>query len=266
VKEPSGVIGSSFAEDLFQGEGRQKPHLTRKQKREERHRHGLVRAKDRPGSRGGVDGPPGVTWTELHRLQEEDETLSGARNAVEGKTVNFANFFRRDGLLYRRWVPRGKEDMMAVDQIVLPKKCRNSALHVAHTVPTAGHLGKKTANRILGRFNLPTLYRDVADFCQSCEACQKSTQCQGARVPMIPLPVMAEPFERIAMDIVGPLLRSRAGHRYILMACNYATRYPEAVPLKTIDAECIAEEVVKIFARMGISNEILTDQVSNFIS
>ena len=156
---------------------------------------------------------------------------------------------------------------MAVDQIVLPKKCRNSVLHIAHTIPTAGHLGKKkTANRILGRFYWPTLYRDVADFCRSCEACQKSTHCRGARAPMIPLPVMAEPFERIAMDIVGPLPRSRAGHRYVLVVCDYATRYPEAVPLKTIDAECIAEELVKIFARMGIPKEILTDQGSNFTS
>ena len=155
---------------------------------------------------------------------------------------------------------------MAVDQIVLPKKCRNSVLHIAHTIPTAGHLGKKMANRILGRLYWPTLYRDVADFCRSCEACQKSTHCRGARAPMIPLPVMAEPFERIAMDIVGPLPRSRAGHRYVLVVCDYATRYPEAVPLKTIDAECIAEELVKIFARMGIPKEILTDQGSNFTS
>ena len=50
------------------------------------------------------------------------------------------------------------------------------------------------------------------------------------------------------------------------MVCDYATKYPEAVPLKTIDAECIAEELVKIFEQMGIPKEILTDQGSNFTS
>uniref|UniRef100_A0A1X7TMS1 Integrase catalytic domain-containing protein n=1 Tax=Amphimedon queenslandica TaxID=400682 RepID=A0A1X7TMS1_AMPQE len=68
------------------------------------------------------------------------------------------------------------------------------------------------------------------------------------------------------MDIIGPLPRSRAGHRYVLVVCDDATRYLEAVPLRTIDTEAIAEELVKIFSRLGIPHEILTDQGSNFTS
>ena len=85
-------------------------------------------------------------------------------------------------------------------------------------------------------------------------------------MPMIPLPIMDEPFSCIAMDIIGPLPRSRAGHRYVLVVCDYATRYLEAVALRTIDAEAVAEELVKIFSRVGIPKEILTDQGSNFTS
>ena len=55
--------------------------------------------------------------------------------------------------------------------------------------------------------------------------------------PLIPLPVIKEPFQRIAMDIVGPLPKSQAGHKYILIICDYATQYPEAVPLRSIDAQ-----------------------------
>ena len=83
---------------------------------------------------------------------------------------------------------------------------------------------------------------------------------------MIPLPVIGEPFERIAMDVVGPLPRSRSGHRYILVICDYATRYPEAVAMKTVDAEAVAEELLKFFSRVGIPKEILTDQGTNFTS
>ena len=39
------------------------------------------------------------------------------------------------------------------------------------------------------------------------------------------------------MDIVGPLPKSQAGHKYILIICDYATQYPEAVPLRSIDAQ-----------------------------
>lgn len=112
----------------------------------------------------------------------------------------------------------------------------------------------------------PTIHRDVADFCRSCEICQKSSHRRVPRAPMRPIPVVTEPFERMAMDIVGPLPRRRAGNRYVLVMCDYATKYPEAVPLRSIDAEHVAEELVKVFARVGIPKEILTDQGSNFTS
>ena len=83
---------------------------------------------------------------------------------------------------------------------------------------------------------------------------------------MIPLPVVSESFSRIAMDIVGPLPRSRSGNRYVLVVCDYGTRYPEAVPLRAIDAVTVAEELMKLFSRVGIPREILTDQGSNFQS
>ena len=68
------------------------------------------------------------------------------------------------------------------------------------------------------------------------------------------------------MDIVEPLCRSRTGFKYVLVLCDYATRYPEAIPSKNIDAEHVAEEQIKIFSRMGIPKKILTDQGSNFPS
>ena len=77
---------------------------------------------------------------------------------------------------------------------------------------------------------------------------------------MVPLPVIEEPFQHIAMDTVGPLPCSRQGHRYTLMICDYATRYPDAFPLKTIDAPHVAEELMKFFSWVGVPKEILTEQ------
>ncbi len=58
------------------------------------------------------------------------------------------------------------------------------------------------------------------------------------------------------MDIVGPLPKSRAGHRYILVICDYATRNPEAVALRSIDAEHVAEKLMKVFTRVGIPQQL----------
>ena len=58
------------------------------------------------------------------------------------------------------------------------------------------------------------------------------------------------------------------GNRYVLVICDYAIMhvYPEAVPMRAVDAESVAEEQVKVFARVGIPGEMLTDQGSNFTS
>ena len=52
----------------------------------------------------------------------------------------------------------------------------------------------------------------------------------------------------------------------MLVICDYATHYLEAIQLKWIDAEHIAEELVQVFARVGVPQEILMDQGSNFTS
>ena len=83
---------------------------------------------------------------------------------------------------------------------------------------------------------------------------------------MVPMPLIERTFQRIAIDIVGPLPRSKAGNKYILIVCYHATRYPEAVPLPSIEAERIAKELVKLFSRVGIPDDILTDQGTNFMS
>ena len=138
---------------------------------------------------------------------------------------------------------------------------------VAHEIPLGGHLGKtKTSQRLLQRFYWPTLYADVAKFCRTCKACQLDSSRRVHKAPLIPLFIISEPFHRIAMDIVGPLPKSRSGKRFILVVCDYATRYPEAVALRSIDAENVAEELIQIFSRVGIPNEILTDQGANFMS
>ena len=45
---------------------------------------------------------------------------------------------------------------------------------------------------------------------------------------------------------------------------DYATRYPEAVSLPSIDTERVAEALVEMFSRVGIPDEMLIDCGSQF--
>ncbi|GFR73119.1 Pol polyprotein [Elysia marginata] len=47
---------------------------------------------------------------------------------------------------------------------------------------------------------------------------------------------------------------------------NYATRYAEAVPLRNIDTETAADALVDIYSRLGVPEEVLSDQGTQFMS
>ena len=138
-------------------------------------------------------------------------------------------------------------------------------MKLAHTIQLACHLGQKnTANRFLKRFFWPQIFHDVKQYCQSCEEWQCTARKRYApKAPLVNFPIIDVPFSRIAIDIVGPLERSYSGNKYIVVVYDYATRYPEAIPLKSIDVEM---KLMDLMSRVGISNEILTNQESNFTS
>lgn len=73
-------------------------------------------------------------------------------------------------------------------------------------------------------------------------------------------------FSRITMDQIGPLEKSARGHQHILVMIDYATRYPEALPLRNMSAKSTAKELMLMFSGVGIPSEILTDQGTPFMS
>ena len=137
----------------------------------------------------------------------------------------------------------------------------------AHYNPMAGHLGyDKTLNRIMARFYWPGIRAEVRRWCASCPECQLVNPPAIPRAPLRPLPLVEVPFDRVGMDIIGPLERSAQGYRFVLVLIDYATRYPEAIPLRNISVRSVAQALFHVISRVGIPKEILTDQGTNFMS
>ena len=229
-----------FDEELFQS-GREKTKLSRSEKRQNRLKHN---PKETPLGLGNTTTPHAldITAEELKVLQSTDSTLDAVRKAASGHPSSAGvRFFERDGLVYRRGrMPGRHSEDMGVDQLILPLQCRGIVLQMAHDIPLAGHLGKEnTAQRIL--------YHDVAENCRGCTVCQKSSHHRVRRAPLVPLPIINTPFQRVAMDIVGPLPCSRHGN---LVMCVYATHYPEAVTLQSTSMS-------KLFAQWQHPNPVL---------
>lgn len=199
--------------------------------------------------------------------QDTDPSLDKVRSQVsqrEGREVDPRRRRRwpravvEAGLWFREMKEKGREWR----QTLVPDAYREAVLQAAHDHPWAGHQGAKpTLHRILARFYWPTIAKDTNTFCRSCEVCQCTSHRDPARAPLAPLPVIGEPFARIAMDFVGPLPRTQRGARYLLVIIDYATRYPEAIPLPNMR---MARALMHFFPHVGLPKEILTDRGTPF--
>nr|XP_004227416.1 uncharacterized protein K02A2.6-like [Ciona intestinalis] len=190
-------------------------------------------------------------------------------NDERGKGTTRVCFFEKDGLLVRKFTTPKINYGKSLNQIVVPRKLRNKIMEVAHESMMGGYMGtKKTKDKILQAFYWPGMNGDIRRFCRSCDICQRTIQ--KGRVPIAPLermPLVDVPFKKVAVDLIGPILpASGRGHRYILTLVDYATRYPEAVPLKGISTEEVAEAMVDMYSRLGIPEEVLSDMGTQFIS
>ncbi len=146
--------------------------------------------------------------------------------------------------------------------VVVPTEHREAIMQIAHDSIMGGHLGyKKTLDKIRAQFNWPGITADVERYGKSCDACQRTIpKGKVQKAPLGSMPIIETPFDRVTVDLIGPIVpKSDNGNRYILTLVDYATRFPEAVALKTIDTEKVAEALVNIFARVGVPNEILSD-------
>ena len=164
-------------------------------------------------------------------------------------------------LLMRKYTTTPAKGSREYTQLVLPSKLRGGVLEVAHDSILGGHLGtQKTLDRVLSNFYWMGIHDDVTRYCQSCDTCQRTApKGRSGKAPLGTMPITGIPFSRVAMDLIGPLPASGRGHRWALTLVDCATRYPEAVPLKGIETTDIAEELVGIFSRVGIPEQILTE-------
>jgi hypothetical protein len=212
---------------------------------------------------------------EIKAAQQIDPSLLHARNMAstgEKKVTGKYNtnwYLMYKGLLYREFQSPKIEHGKIFRQLVVPEQYRILVLRLAHESIMAGHLGtKKTTDKILTQFYWPGLQNEVQRFCRSCDVCQKTVpRGKVSRIPLGEMPLIDVPFKRVAVDLVGPIQPvTDMGRRYILTLVDYATRYPEAVALKRIDTETVAEALVDMYARVGVPEEILTDMGTQFTS
>lgn len=212
-----------------------------------------------------------VTALQLTGEQKSDESLQRCFRSLNKRVRKWrcdvtTEYIVKDDLLFRR-VEFSDGDVK--HQLIVPTVFRKTVMELAHDGIMSGHQGvKSTVARVAEEFFWPGMQGDVKRYVRYCDVCQRTIP-KGTvkKAPMMSMPIIEEPFHRVAIDIIGPITpKSSKGNRYVLTMVYVATRYPDAVALKTIDTPQVAEALVEMFSLYGVPKEILRDRGTNFTS
>uniref|UniRef100_A0A0G4I3X3 Integrase catalytic domain-containing protein n=1 Tax=Chromera velia CCMP2878 TaxID=1169474 RepID=A0A0G4I3X3_9ALVE len=136
-----------------------------------------------------------------------------------------------------------------------------------HNHPIAGHAAtKKLTARLLTEFWWPGLRKDVRSWVYKCHPCQERRAQAPQRNPQT-VPVPTRPFQKVGIDVKGPLPTSRRGNRFVLVITCALTRWPETFALPEVPTWVVAKILFEeIICRYGFIEELVSDRGTNFLS
>lgn len=152
-------------------------------------------------------------------------------------------------------------------KLVEARETQNDILNDAHLPPTAGHPGiKKMYQQINKRYYWPNMYQDVEKMVKNCVVCQKNKHINQPKQPLKMTDTANEPFEKVYLDMVGPLTpKSKFGEDMLLTIQDDLSKYVMVLPVRNKEATTVAkkfmEEWILLFGEPKI---VVTDNGKEF--
>jgi hypothetical protein len=111
-------------------------------------------------------------------------------------------------------------------------------------------------------FYWPTTLQDAVELVKTCRVCQfhtKQIHTSAQTLQMIP---PSRSFAVWLLDILGPFPQAIAGYRYLYVAIDKFTKWPEVTPVVKINKQSTVKFIKFIVYRFRVPNRIITDDGS----
>ena len=201
----------------------------------------------------------GMPRDEMAAETKSDKSLQAVLKLAE---LDKEGYHLLHGLVFRT-----RLDMFGkpIEQLCVPESYRQQCLRAAHT--GFGHQCRNKMTYLLcPHFYWPCMARDCVDFVKSCTQCQVMDKTNPKPARMTERPIDTKPFSDMAIDIVGPFPTAKGRYRFMLTCIDSASRWPEALPIRTTTSRVVITCLTSIFTRWGFPEKLTSDNGSQFTS
>jgi hypothetical protein len=153
-------------------------------------------------------------------------------------------------------------------RLVVPSELQVSIIARHHDDAFGGHLSfKKIFPTIEKKYFWFWMRRDIRKYVTACIDCQLGKSATLAKSGLLEPIEVAEPFQKVCMDYLGPLPSTGRGNKYLLVLVDMLTKWPEAYALPDRKATTVARVIATEFIpRYGAVQELLSDNGPEFRS
>ncbi|VVC31040.1 Ribonuclease H-like domain,Integrase, catalytic core,Macro domain, partial [Cinara cedri] len=156
-----------------------------------------------------------------------------------------------------------------VDREPLTEDEQQRVIREFHENPLGGHQGiARTYQRISQQYHWKGMRQMIKNYILSCATCQlNKTTNRTIKEPMVIMTTASRPFEKIFMDILGPLPKSYNGNVFILTLQDDLSKFAWAASMANHEASTVAFHFVNQFVCLhGLPQNLVTDCGAEFLS
>lgn len=152
--------------------------------------------------------------------------------------------------------------LLRADRLVVPSSLTAQIISTAHET----HPGiTRTKARLRERFWWPRMDKEVETAVKNCHICLEADKsARTSPAPLQPVEWPERPWQKLALDIVGPLERAPHNSRFAITLVDYHSKWPEVYFCREVSTSTVKDFLTSVFAREGYPEEIVCDNGPHF--
>jgi hypothetical protein len=106
---------------------------------------------------------------------------------------------------------------------------------------------------------------EISDYVRKCDLCQWAKPAQDMRVGLHAANPCSQPMERLFVDFVGPLTRTKQGNLAILVVVDGFSKFVFFFPVRKISSQVVSDCLERVFfSAFGTQTSVVTDNARVF--